>query len=105
MTKHRRRLLRQIDTLGRKMPVLQRPSKALLGNGWSVVRVPSAVLLIVGGLLSFLPVLGIWMLPLGLLLLAVDVPMLQTPMSSAFIRSRRWLAIRRRAWRRARARR
>lgn len=32
------------------------------------------VLLVVGGLLGFLPVLGYWMLPLGLALLAVDFP-------------------------------
>lgn len=36
------------------------------------LRVPTAALLIVGGLLSFLPVLGIWMLPLGIALLAED---------------------------------
>lgn len=44
-------------------------------------RIPAALLLIVGGIFSFLPVLGIWMLPLGLLLLAVDVPRLQPPMA------------------------
>ena len=31
-------------------------------------------LLVIGGLLGFLPVLGYWMLPLGLALLAVDFP-------------------------------
>ncbi|MCE0744558.1 hypothetical protein LWC05_11750 [Acetobacter sicerae] len=36
-------------------------------------RVPSGLLFCAGGVLSFLPVLGIWMLPLGLLLLAEDV--------------------------------
>lgn len=30
------------------------------------------VLLVIGGILGFLPVLGYWMLPLGLTLLAVD---------------------------------
>jgi len=38
-------------------------------------------LLIVGGIFSFLPVLGLWMLPLGLLLFAQDVPILQKPMA------------------------
>lgn len=38
------------------------------------VRIPVGVLLIIGGLLSFLPVLGPWMLPLGLVLLAPNVP-------------------------------
>ena len=32
---------------------------------------------------SFLPILGIWMLPLGLLLIAQDVPFLQQPLASA----------------------
>jgi hypothetical protein len=38
-------------------------------------------LLIVGGIFGFLPILGLWMLPLGLLLFAQDVPMLQGPMA------------------------
>ncbi|MFB9267046.1 hypothetical protein ACFFWD_28460 [Bradyrhizobium erythrophlei] len=43
------------------------------------VRIPLAILLIFGGIFSFLPVLGLWMLPLGLLLFAQDVPFLQKP--------------------------
>ena len=39
----------------------------------------SRTLLIFGGIFSFLPVLGLWMLPLGLLLFAQDVPVLQKP--------------------------
>ncbi|CAN7672139.1 hypothetical protein LJR220_006406 [Bradyrhizobium sp. LjRoot220] len=45
------------------------------------VRIPMAILLILGGIFSILPVLGLWMLPLGLLLFAQDVPFLQTPMA------------------------
>jgi len=45
------------------------------------VRIPIALLAIVGGIFSFLPVLGIWMLPLGLLLLAQDVPFLRKPVA------------------------
>ena len=45
---------------------LRRPS-----SRW--VRLPAGVLLIAGGLLSILPLLGIWMLPLGLILLAEDI--------------------------------
>jgi hypothetical protein len=47
------------------------------------VRVPVASLLMVGGVFSFLPVLGIWMAPLGLLLLAQDVAFLQRPVITA----------------------
>lgn len=45
------------------------------------VRIPMALLLILGGIFSILPVLGLWMLPLGLLLFAQDVPFLQKPMA------------------------
>ena len=38
------------------------------------VRVGIGGLLVVGGLLGFLPVLGFWMIPLGLLVLSYDLP-------------------------------
>jgi len=59
---------------------LRKPSSRL-------VRVPLAVLLIGGGVLSFLPVLGLWMLPLGFVLIAQDVPVLEKPTA----RSLGWL--------------
>jgi hypothetical protein len=45
------------------------------------VRIPLALLLVAGGFLSFLPVLGLWMLPLGLMLIAQDIPPLQKPVA------------------------
>jgi hypothetical protein len=53
---------------------LRKPSSRL-------ARIPLAILLIAGGIFSFLPVLGLWMLPLGLLLFAQDLPILQRPMA------------------------
>ncbi len=47
------------------------------------IRVPVAFGFMVGGVLSFLPILGFWMLPLGLMLLAQDVPPLQRPLVAA----------------------
>lgn len=41
----------------------------------------AALVLVVGGVFSFLPVLGLWMLPLGLMLIASDVPFLRRPMA------------------------
>jgi len=41
-------------------------------NHW--LRKIVGILLVIGGLLGFLPVLGYWMIPLGLALLAVDWP-------------------------------
>jgi hypothetical protein len=53
---------------------LRKPSSKL-------VRIPLAILLVFGGIFSILPVLGLWMLPLGLLLIAQDIPFLQKPVA------------------------
>ena len=58
--------------LARFVGWLRKPSSRL-------VRIPLAILLMAGGIFSFLPVLGLWMLPLGLLLFAQDIPILQKP--------------------------
>jgi hypothetical protein len=50
---------------------LRQPSRRWL-------RIPMGVLLILGGLLWFLPVAGLWMLPIGLALLADDVHFLRS---------------------------
>ncbi len=41
------------------------------------VRIGLGILLVAGGLLGFLPVLGFWMIPLGLLVLSVDIPIVR----------------------------
>jgi hypothetical protein len=61
------------------------------------VRLIIAILLILGGIFSFLPVLGLWMLPLGLLLIALDVPFLQKPLLKTFVwfeKKYEWLRLR-----------
>jgi hypothetical protein len=45
------------------------------------VRAPAGVALTAGGVFSFLPGLGLWMIPVGLALLAVDVPPMQDPLA------------------------
>lgn len=105
MTRNGRRLLRQIAALERRVPVLGHPMHAIAQDGWTLVRLPVAILLILGGLLSILPFLGIWMLPLGLMLLAIDVPMLQRPVSRGVVRARRAASLRLRRLRRRSARR
>ncbi|WP_223877770.1 tryptophan synthase subunit beta [Histidinibacterium aquaticum] len=84
--------MRQIWALERRAPALRKPLHFLLRDRWFIVRLPIALMLVLGGLLSILPFLGLWMLPLGLLLLAVDVPILRPAVSSSVIRMRRWLA-------------
>ncbi len=59
------------------------------------VRIPVSVLLILGGVFSILPFLGIWMLPLGLLLIAYDVPVLRKPVGRFTIAgARKWAQFR-----------
>ena len=62
------------DWIARKSRALREPQARL----W---RIPTAGFLIVGGVFSILPVFGLWMLPLGLLLLAVDLPSLRPPLA------------------------
>ena len=55
----------------------------LRGERAKWVRVPTGVALICGGVLGFLPlpVVAIWMLPVGLALLAYDVPTMRKPIA------------------------
>jgi hypothetical protein len=46
-------------------------------------RIPIAIALILAGCLGFLPILGFWMVPLGLALIAIDVPFLRGPLAAA----------------------
>lgn len=69
------RLERLIDRLPQRfcstVRWLRRPSSV-----W--IRMPLGGLLVCGGVFGFLPVLGFWMLPLGLALIADDVPPLRS---------------------------
>lgn len=51
-----------------------------------VVRIPLGILCIIAGLLWFLPVVGLEFLPIGLLLLAQDVPFLRRPVGTATLK-------------------
>lgn len=100
--KDEERLNRQLDRFERELP--KRVSRSIRwlrepSSRW--VRIPVGLLLIAGGIFSILPLLGIWMLPLGLLLLAQDLPFLRRPMRRALLWvERRWVR-----WKRSRRRR
>lgn len=88
---HARRLEGLIERLpprGREtVRWLRKPS-----SRWA--RIPAGGLLCIGGILWILPFLGLWMLPLGLALLADDVP----PLNRARGRALRWIERRRPHW-------
>ena len=44
---------------------------------WAPARIAIGLLLVLGGLLGFLPVLGFWMIPLGVAVLAYDIPIVR----------------------------
>lgn len=99
MTRRERRFQRQFHALERLIPRLRGPMSHLRRDSWFPIRFPLAILLTSGGLLWFLPVLGLWMLPAGLLLLAIDLPLLRGPISSMVIRGRRSVTRWLRRWR------
>jgi hypothetical protein len=72
--RYERLLDRLVDRLPRRFQTvvrwLRRPALR-----W--VRLVAGVLFIAGAFLSILPLFGIWMLPLGLMLLAEDIPPLR----------------------------
>ena len=73
---------------------VRRPSARL-------VRIPLGIFLVIGGIFSILPILGLWMLPLGLLILALDIKILRRPVTRAVL----WIETKWEAWRAWRARR
>ena len=60
------------------------------------VRVAMGVALILGGLVGFLPIVGFWMIPLGLLVLAIDYPPAGRLARNILARIRLWRQRRRR---------
>jgi hypothetical protein len=69
---------RRLRRLMRRLPArLQAITRWLRKPASRWARIPAGILLIIGGCLAILPVFGLWMLPLGLILLADDVPPLR----------------------------
>ena len=53
-------------------------------------RVALGVAFVVGGILGFLPILGFWMIPLGLYMLSHDFPRVRRFRRRAVVRFGRW---------------
>jgi hypothetical protein len=58
-------------------------------NGW--FRRGTALLFILGGIFAFLPILGIWMLPVGLVVLSDDLHILRRLRRRLIVRIGRWV--------------
>jgi hypothetical protein len=89
---------RRLELLIRRLPRRVRdPVRWLRQPKARWLRLPAGLLLIVGGVFSILPILGLWMLPLGLVLLAEDLPPVRRGTDSilAWIERRRphWMGL------------
>jgi hypothetical protein len=102
MRKDRAILRRAFKHLEREVPeTVARIIRNLRHPRAQWIRIPVGVLLVLGGIFSILPFLGIWMLPLGLLLIAYDVPFLREPVGRFTIwGTRKWATFRQRFFRR-----
>ena len=66
----------------KKGALLMAPKVKLGDISWKLprsrlARIIIGTVLIIGGIMGFLPVLGFWMIPLGLLVLSVDLPIVR----------------------------
>jgi hypothetical protein len=69
---------RRLRRLLRRLPSrMQAITRWLRKPACRWARLPACILLIIGGCLAILPVFGLWMFPLGLMLLADDIPPLR----------------------------
>jgi hypothetical protein len=59
--------------------------------GHPFLRIGLGVVLVIGGIFGFLPVLGFWMIPLGLIVLSVDFPPIRRLRRRATVRFGYWL--------------
>ena len=57
-------------------------------NPW--LRRGAALAFILGGIFAFLPILGVWMLPVGLIVLSDDIPVLRRARRRLLVRFGRW---------------
>lgn len=77
--------VRNIHSEDRKTSLLRRLRRAF---AWGRLKLPFGVrtvfglALLAGGIFGFLPILGFWMIPLGLVLIALDVPPLRRQLRS-----------------------
>lgn len=92
---------RRVDVMLAKAPDrLQRGVAWLRGPNRHWFRIVAGTLLVLGGIFSILPLLGAWMLPLGLALLGEDLPWLKVLLERTARQGERFWGWLGRAWRR-----
>jgi hypothetical protein len=84
---------RQLDSLEQRLPAWAWRILHWIRKSSIWVRLPLALLLMACGVFGFLPILGFWMLPLGLVLVAQDITPLRPPIARLIAwAERKWAA-------------
>ena len=72
----------ELDRLQARLPDgVSRFMKKVRSPAVAPYRIPAGIALMAAGLVGFLPILGFWMVPLGLAVLAQDVPVMRPPLA------------------------
>ena len=72
----------ELDRLEARLPhKVARVMKKVRSPEVAPYRIPAGIALAAGGLVGFLPIVGFWMVPLGLAVLAQDVPVMRPPLA------------------------
>jgi hypothetical protein len=83
-----RQLDEHLESFSQRLPGwMQKAVCWLWQPGLQWVRIPAGLVLVLGGIVGFLPILGFWMVPLGLIVLAKDFP----PLQPALVRLLDWV--------------
>jgi len=51
--------------------------RRLVNGGRPATRIPIGIAFVIGGIFGWLPILGFWMIPVGLVILSADIPWLR----------------------------
>jgi hypothetical protein len=87
------KLKKQREKFSRRLPDGMAKLLRSLARSSPWLRWPAALILVVAGVLGFLPILGFWMIPLGLVLIVQDIPPLRAPLARFFVYlDRKWPA-------------
>src|SRR6188768_2566337 len=79
---HKPDLDKELDRLQARMPDgVSRFMQKVRSPAVKPYRIPAGIALTAGGIVGFLPILGFWMVPLGLAVLAQDVPVMRPPLA------------------------
>ena len=73
------------------MTTLKFGNRTISLPGSRLARICIGIVLVLCGIVGFLPILGFWMIPLGLIVLSIDLPWVRRLRRGATVRLFRWM--------------